>query len=473
MSEKKKQPFLYETKNAWLTLADGEREQLETYCRQYMDFLSAGKTERLAHDLLLEEAEGLGFRNLETINAKGEKLKAGDLVYRTTGGRTLCLFKVGKKPLVEGLRIVGAHLDAPRLDTKPHPLFEDSDMALMDTHYYGGIRKYQWVTIPLAMHAFIVKKDGTPVSFSIGEDPTDPVFMITDLLPHLAKDQNAKTLAQGITGEQLDVIVASIPVQDEDAKNGIKQKALEILNERYGIEEEDFVSADIQFVPAGPAREMGLDRGIIAGYGHDDRICSYAGAKALFDLDEAPEYTSAVILCDKEEIGSVGRTGMNSNLFENDFAELLDACGEFSELTLKRALRNSYMVSADVTAVHDPNFPEVSSPRNLTKLSDGLNVKKYGGSGGKGGTTDTSPEFMAKLRKIFDDANVAWHAAEMGKIDLGGGGTIAQFMARYGMEVVDCGTGVLNMHAPYELASKVDTYMTYKGYKAFLEDTEA
>ncbi len=472
-TKENKNPFTYERRNAWDCLADGERQLLEDYCASYKSYLSGAKTERLAHDLIIEEGAKFGYRNMDDVIASNESLKPGDTVYQSTGGRTIMLVKIGKRPLTDGLRIVGGHTDSPRLDVKPHPLNQACDMALMDTHYYGGVRKYQWVTIPLAMHATFVKKCGTAVNFNIGEDADDPIFMISDLLPHLAKDQNAKTLSTAITGEDLKVIVASEPVADKDAKDRIKQTVLNSLNEKYGLIEEDFVSADIQFVPAGPAREMGIDRSIIAGYGHDDRICAYAGAKALFDMDETPEFTSVVILCDKEEIGSVGRTGMNSNIFENEMAEILNAVeGSFCELRLKRTLRNSYMISADVTAVHDPIHPEVSSPRNESMISAGVNVKKYGGSGGKGGTTDAAPEFMAKIRRIFDNADVIWHAAEMGKIDHGGGGTIAQFMAKYGMEVIDCGTGVLNMHAPYELASKVDTYMTYKGYKAFLEDTE-
>ena len=470
----KKPELTHEYKEGWTGLSKTELKTLEKYCGDYIEFLSKAKTERRAHDYVVEEAISEGYRDMQDVIAKGDSLKPGDKVYMSTGGRTVMLVKVGKQSLDKGMRIVGGHTDSPRLDLKPNPLYEEGAMALMDTHYYGGVRKYQWVTIPLAMHAFFVQKDGTVVDFNIGEDPKDPIFMISDLLPHLAKDQNKKTLAEGITGEGLNVIVGSIPVDDKDAKNKIKQHVLELLNEKYGISEIDFVSADIQFVPAGPARELGLDRSIIAGYGHDDRICAYAGAKALFNQKETPEFTSVVILCDKEEIGSVGRTGMNSNIFENEMAELVAAVnGTFCELTMKRSMRNSFMISADVTNVADPNFPDVDSMNNKSNLSHGVAVKKYGGSGGKGGTTDASPEFMAKIRKIFDENEVVWHAAEMGKIDHGGGGTIAMFMARYGMEVVDIGTAILNMHAPYELASKLDTYMTYKAYAAFMMDSEA
>ncbi|HIP76719.1 MAG TPA: aminopeptidase [Psychromonas hadalis] len=473
MSKDKKSALAYEAKNAWDNLVEGEREILETYCQHYMKFLSRAKTERLAHDAVVEEAELHGYRNMDDVIANKESLKTGDKVYMSTSGRTVMVVQIGKRPLEDGMRIIGGHTDAPRLDAKPNPLHEACDIALMDTHYYGGIRKYQWVTIPLSMFAVFVKKDGTRLNFNIGEDPKDPIFMISDLLPHLSKDHNKKPLNEAITGEDLKVIIGSEPVADKEASNRIKEHMLELLNEKYGLIEEDFISADIQFLPSGPARELGLDRAMIAGYGHDDRICSYAGAKALFDLTEIPEFTSCVILCDKEEIGSVGHTGMNSNIFENEMAELVNAVnGSFCGLTLKRAMRNSFMLSADVCAVHDPVHPEVSSPRNECMLSSGLNVSKYCGHAGKGGTTDASPEFMAKIRRIFDGAGVTWHVSELGKVDQGGGGTIAQFMAKYGMEVVDCGTGVLNMHAPYELASKVDTYMTYKGYKAFLEDKE-
>ena len=472
--EKEKNPLLREKVNAWDALAEGEMAKLNEYCDSYINYLSGAKTERLAHDLIIEEAITHGFVNMQDVIKNKTQLKTGDKVYMSTGGRTVMLVKVGKKPLEEGLRIVGGHTDSPRLDTKPYPIHESKEMALIDTHYYGGVRKYQWVTIPLAMHGFFAKKDGSIVKVNIGEGANDPIFMISDLLPHLAKDQKGKKITEAITGEDLKVIIGTKPVEDKDAADRIKLAMLEMLNEKYGIAEDDFVSADIQFVPAGPARELGLDRSIIAGYGHDDRICAYAGAKALFDQTEDPEYTSVIILCDKEEIGSVGRTGMNSNIFENEMAEIVNAVeGSFCELKLKRTMRNSYMISADVTNVHDPVHPEVDSPRNETMMSSGVNIKKYAGHGGKGGTTDASPEFMAKMRNIFDDNGVVWHASEMGKIDHGGGGTIAQFMAKYGMEVVDCGTGVLNMHAPYELASKVDTYMTYKGYAAFLMDTEA
>ncbi len=474
MSDEKKNPLAYEKVNAWDALGEGEMEKLNAYCDAYIKYLSGAKTERLAHDLVISEAIENGFVHMDDVIKNNTRLNAGDKVYMSTGGRTVMLVKVGNKPIEEGMRIVGGHTDSPRLDTKPHPLNESKEMALIDTHYYGGVRKYQWVTIPLAMHGFFAKKDGSIVNMNIGEDANDPIFMISDLLPHLAKDQRAKKLNEAITGEDLKVIVGTKPIEDKDAANRIKSAVLQQLNDKYGIIEEDFVSADIQFVPAGPARELGLDRSVIAGYGHDDRICAYAGAKALFDQTETPEYTSVVILCDKEEIGSIGRTGMNSNIFENEMAEIVNAIdGSFCELKLKRSMRRSYMISADVTNVHDPVHPEVDSPRNESYISSGVNVKKYSGHGGKGGTTDASPEFMAKIRRIFDGNNVVWHASEMGKIDHGGGGTIAQFMARYGMEVVDCGTGVLNMHAPYELASKVDTYMTYKGYAAFLMDVEA
>ncbi|OPZ24072.1 MAG: putative M18 family aminopeptidase 1 [Lentisphaerae bacterium ADurb.BinA184] len=378
---------------------------------------------------------------------------------------------VGRRPLADGLHIVGGHIDAPRLDAKPVPLYEDGEMAWLDMHYYGGIKKYQWVTLPLALHGVVVKPDGTTVRVVVGEDDSDPVLVITDLLPHLGKDQAKKTLDEGIAGEGLNVLVGSLPAAGKDSKEAVKTNLLRLLKDTYGITEQDFVSADLEVVPAGRARELGLDRSLLLGYGHDDRICAYAALRALLDLKRTPEYTSVVVLCDKEEIGSVGATGMESAFFENSVAELLARCGEeHPELVLRRCLERSRMLSADVNAVHDPNYGEVSAPNgNMAQINRGIVLSKYTGARGKSHSSEASAEFMALIRRVFDGAGVLWQPGELGKVDQGGGGTIAMFLARYGMDVLDCGTGLLSMHAPWEVASKLDAYMTYKGYKAFLE----
>lgn len=467
-----KKLFRYD-ENGYVSLKKGEERKLEEYCRQYMDFLSTAKTEREAHDLAVAEAEAKGFRNLDDLRAEGKPLEPGAKVYRSCRGKTLLAAVIGKRPLSEGLHIVGGHTDSPRLDAKPNPLYEDSEIALLDTHYYGGIKKYQWVALPLALHGVVVKADGTKVTVSIGEALTDPVLVITDLLPHLGKDQAEKKLSEGISGEGLNVLLGSRPAADadKDVKDKVKYRILALLHERYGITEDDFASAELEIVPAGPARELGLDRSMILGYGHDDRICAYAGLRGLLDLTETPEYTGIVLLCDKEEIGSVGATGMDSVFFENSVAELLALGGEAQqELVLRRCLERSRMLSADVNVLHDPNYADVSSPNNAARINHGVAIAKYTGSRGKGGSSDASAEFMAEIRRVFDAAGVAWQMAELGKVDQGGGGTIAMFLARYGMDVVDCGVGIFSMHAPWEVAGKFDTYMTYKAYRAFFAD---
>lgn len=459
--------------NAWSSLSAAERQALEGYCRDYLAFLSAAKTEREAYDLAVTQAEAQGFVDLATVVAKGRHLKPGLKVYRGCRGKTLLAAVIGRRALDQGLHIVGGHTDAPRLDAKPVPLYQDGGVALLDTHYYGGIKKYQWVAMPLALHGVVVRQDGSRVNLCIGEDPTDPVFAITDLLPHLGKEQAAKTMAEGITGEGLNVLVGSLPAEsgadDPEVKDKIKLGILRLLEQRYGLGEEDFASAELEVVPAGPARELGLDRSMLLGYGHDDRICAYAGLRALFDLEATPEHTAVVLLCDKEEIGSVGATGMDSVFFENTVAEMLSLGGAAgSDLALRRCLERSRMISADVNALHDPNFPDVSSPNNMAQINAGVVVAKYTGSRGKSGSSDASAEFMAEVRRVFNQAGVVWQAGELGKVDVGGGGTIALFLARYGMDVVDCGVGLFSMHAPWEVAGKLDAYMAYKGYKAFL-----
>ncbi len=461
----------YTSKNGYERISQADLKHCGEVNRLYMDFISKAKTEREAHDEAVALLDAAGFRNMAAHEKEGTRLNPGDRVYRSCEGKTLMAVTVGKKPMEAGMHIVGGHTDSPRIDLKQNPLYENSGLALLDTHYYGGIKKYQWVTIPLALHGVFIKPDGRKVKVSIGEDPTDPVFCITDLLPHLAQDQYKKTLGEAIPGEGLDVVAGSVPAAEKDRKEKFKYNVLKLLRAKYGVTEEDFLSAELEMVPAGLPREAGLDRSMVLAYGHDDRVCAYAGLKALLDLKAVPEYTSCVLLCDKEEIGSVGATGMASNFFENTSAELLNLTTDsYSELALKRSLSNSWMISADVNALFDPMFPSVSEKRNSAFLNHGVCVTKYGGARGKSGSSDASAEFMAHIRRIFDKNGVIWQTGELGKVDQGGGGTIAWLMARYGMQVVDCGVGLFSMHAPMELAGKLDIYMAYKGYLAFLKD---
>ena len=470
-SKSEKASLAYTIKNGYEKITPAGRKHSEEINKLYMTFLAKAKTEREAHDEAVTLLEAAGFRNMAQHEKDNTRLNPGDRVYRSCEGKTLMAMTIGRRPLTDGMHIVGGHTDSPRIDIKQNPLYESSGLALLDTHYYGGIKKYQWVTIPLAMHGVFVKADGKTVRVSIGEDPSDPVFCITDLLPHLGQDQMKKTMADGIPGEGLDVIVGSAPVDEKDRKEKFKYNVLKLLNQRYGVKEEDFLSAELELVPAGHPREAGLDRSMVLAYGQDDRVCAYTALKALLDLSGTPEYTSAVLLCDKEEIGSVGSTGMASNFFENTSAELLNlTTAAYSELTLKRALANSWMLSADVNALFDPLYPSVSEKKNTAIMNHGVCVTKYCGSRGKSGSSDASAEFLAHIRRIFDKNGVSWQTGELGKVDQGGGGTIAWLMARYGMQVLDCGVGLLSMHAPMELAGKLDIYMAYKGYLAFLKD---
>ena len=467
----KQQDLSFTNKNGYEKISPADLKRSDEINKAYLEYISKSKTEREAHDEAVLLLQAGGFRDMRAYEKSGAKLVPGDKVYRSSEGKTLMALVVGKQPFEAGMHIVGGHTDSPRLDIKQNPLYECGDLALLDTHYYGGIKKYQWVTIPLALHGVFVKPDGKKIKVNIGEDPADPVFCITDLLPHLGADQAKKSLAEAIPGEGLDVVVGSIPVAEKDRKEKFKYNVLKLLHAKYGINEEDFLSAELEIVPAAAPREAGLDRSMILAYGHDDRVCAYAGLKALLDLKGVPEYTSCVLLCDKEEIGSVGATGMASNLFENAASELLNLTSEsYSELTLKRGLHNSWMLSADVNALFDPMFPSVSEKKNSAHLNHGVCVTKYTGSRGKSGSSDASAEFMAHIRRIFDKNGVVWQTGELGKVDQGGGGTIAYLMARYGMQVVDCGVGLFSMHAPMELAGKLDIYMAYKGYLAFLKD---
>ncbi len=471
----KKSPWAWERENGWKAVSDDDKERLERYCSDYLNFVTAAKTEREAHDIAVDAAEKAGYRNISDVATAADSLKPGDKVYRSCRGKTLLLAHIGKTPFAHGVHILGGHTDAPRLDSKPKPLYEDSELVLIDTHYYGGIKKYQWVTMPLALHGTVIRQDGSKVSIVVGEDANDPVFVVTDLLPHLGKEQAKKNMSEGIPGESLDVLIGSMPKHDAVGKQAVKENILAILHESYGITEEDFASAELEIVPAGPARELGLDRSMLLAYAHDDRICAYGALRAILDLHETPEFTSIVLLCDKEEIGSVGATGMESVFFENSMAELLARTdGAEGGLALRRCLEHSRMISADVSAVHDPNFPDVSAPNdNMAKLNQGVVLTKYTGSGGKSRASEAGAEFMALIRSIWNEAEVIWQTGELGKVDLGGGGTIAMFLAKYGMDVVDAGVGLLSMHAPWEVAGKLDTYMAYKGYKAFLETPAA
>jgi aspartyl aminopeptidase len=455
-----------ERKTAWEKYSQEEKQNVFTFAENYRKFLSKAKTERECVTLALEEVKAHGYEDLKDVIASGKTLKAGDKVYAVCMGKTLAMFHLGEEPLENGMNIVGAHIDSPRLDLKQNPLYEEAGQALLDTHYYGGVKKYQWVALPLALHGVVVKKDGTVAEVVLGEDPTDPVFGISDLLPHLGADQMEKKGSKVIEGEDLNILVGSIPLEGEE-KEPVKKQILAILKEKYGIDEEDFISAELEAVPAGEARDYGLDRSMIMGYGHDDRVCGYPSYEAMFELGSVKR-TAVCLLVDKEEIGSVGATGMQSLWFENVLAELLNAAGDYSELKLRRALQNSKMLSSDVSAAFDPNYPSVMEKNNSCFMGKGLTFNKYTGSRGKGGSNDANAEYVAYVRKVMDDANVSWQTAELGKVDQGGGGTIAFIMAKYGMEVIDSGVGVLNMHAPWEVISKADLYEAFKGYVAFL-----
>ena len=443
--------------------AGGNREGIQSV----KAFIDAGKTERECAAEAVTLLEKTGYINLESLIGGKKKLKAGDKVYLNKMGKAVLTFHIGKKPMAEGMNIVGAHIDSPRLDIKQNPLYEDSDFALADTHYYGGIKKYQWTARELALHGVVVKKDGTKVQISIGEKDDDPVVGISDLLIHLSQEQMGKKLGEAITGENLDIILGGKPLKGEE-KEPVKAQVLQILKETYGIEEEDFISAEIEAVPAGKARDFGLDRSMIMGYGHDDRVCAFAELKAVLSLTATPEYTCCGMLVDKEEIGSVGATGMQSNYLENAVAEILELQGNYSELNVRRTLRNSRMLSCDVSAGFDPLYASAYEKKNAAWLGRGVCFNKFTGSRGKSGSNDANAEFMAKLRRIMDDNKVFWQTAELGKVDQGGGGTIAYICALYGMEVIDSGVAVLNMHAPMEVISKADLYEAVKAYKAFM-----
>ncbi len=456
-----------ERKNAWLSYNECDKAAVEAVAKRYCAFLDAGKTERECTTEAIRLAEEKGYSDLNCKIASGEKIAAGDKLYVNWMGKAVMLFIIGKNSIEKGINILGAHIDSPRIDIKQNPLYEEGGFAYLDTHYYGGIKKYQWVALPLAMHGVVVKRDGTIINVNIGEKEDDPVFCISDLLIHLSGEQMGKKASEVITGEQLDVMIAGAPIMEEE-KETIKGSVLKMLKDQYGIEEEDFLSAEIEVVPAGKARDMGLDRSMILGYGHDDRVCAYAQLEAMFDIEGVPDKTCCCILADKEEIGSVGATGMQARYFENAMAEIMNLTGDYSELKLRRALQNSRMLSCDVSAGFDPAFASAFEKKNAAFLGNGVCFNKFTGSRGKSGSNDANAEYLARVFKVMDDGNVSFQTAELGKVDVGGGGTIAYICALYGMEVVDSGVAVLNMHAPWEIIDKADLYEAYKGYKAFV-----
>ncbi|MDO5156050.1 MAG: aminopeptidase [Eubacteriales bacterium] len=457
-----------ERKNAWKEYKKKDITELEKLCKDYRHFLDHGKTERECVKEIVKMAQSYGYVDLEEVQQSGKQLKAGDKVYAINMKKAIALFQIGKEPLSKGMNILGAHIDSPRMDVKQNPLYEDTDFAYLDTHYYGGIKKYQWVTLPLAIHGVIVKKDGTVVDVCIGEDEKDPVFCVTDLLIHLAQEQMDKKAAKVVEGEQLDILFGSKPLPKEE-KEAVKKMVLSILKDKYDVEEDDFLSAELEIVPAGKARNAGIDESMIMGYGQDDRVCAFTSAVAMFETKEV-ERTACCLLVDKEEIGSVGATGMQSKFFENTVAELMDVMGDYSELKLKRCLAASYMLSSDVSAAYDPNYASAFEKKNAAYFGRGVVFNKFTGSRGKSGSNDANAEYIGKLRKVMDDNHVAFQTAELGKVDLGGGGTIAYILSLYGMNVIDSGVAVLNMHAPWEITSKADIYEAMKSYKAFLTD---
>jgi aspartyl aminopeptidase len=457
--------LLYKKKNVWEKLNDDEREKVFEVGDDYKLFIDASKTERLSIKEIIRRAENNGFKPLDEFN----ELLPGSKVYYVNKRKSAVLAVVGKEKIENGMNIVGSHVDSPRIDLKQNPLYEENGISLLKTHYYGGIRKYQWVALPLALYGTVVKADGDTIDIAIGDDEKDPIFYITDLLPHLAKEQNDKKLSEAIEGEGLNVIIGSLPAEGKDDEKKIKLNVLKILNEKYGMIEEDFQTAEIEIVPAGRARDVGIDRGMISAYGHDDRVCAYTSLKAIFEV-ENNEKTAIALFADKEEVGSIGNTGMHSEFFNNMVGEMIIMQGNGDMLSLKRALANSSMLSSDVAAGFDPTYPKVTELQNAAVMGHGVVMVKYTGSKGKSGANDASAEYIGKIRKMFNDSNVMWQSAELGKVDQGGGGTIAYIMANLNMDVVDLGVPVLSMHAPFELVSKTDVYMTYKAYKSFYKN---
>ena len=463
MSEEKKENN--KKPSVWSTYSEDDKSELEKLSTGYIDFISTCKTERESVKETIRQAEAAGYKSLD----KYDKLNAGDKVYAVCMNKSIALFNIGTEPLEKGLKILGAHIDTCRLDLKQNPLYEDGGFALFDTHYYGGIKKYQWVTLPLAMHGVVIKKDGKGIEINIGEAAGDPVFCVTDLLIHLSQEQMEKKASKVIEGENLDILIGNYPLK-EGEKESVKKGIIKLLKDNYDIEEEDFLSAEIALVPAGRARELGLDRSMVLGYGQDDRVCSYTSLVAMLEASDTPKRTNCCLLVDKEEIGSYGATGMQSQFFENIVAEVLNLAGQYSELAVRRALQNSVMLSSDVSSAFDPLYATAYDKKNVAYLGKGMVFNKFTGSRGKSGSSEANAEYVARLRNALDINNVHYQFSELGKVDLGGGGTIAYMMAKYGMDVIDSGVAVLSMHAPWEATSKIDIYETKKGYSAFLDE---
>lgn len=464
-----------EHKNTWEKYDEKQLQQVDAFAREYMDFLDNGKTERECIDQIVNTIEKAGYQELETLVKNQTQLKPGDKVYSVWMNKSVVMFQIGKESMAEGINILGAHIDSPRLDIKQNPLYEDGGFAYLDTHYYGGVKKYQWVTIPLAIHGVVVKKDGTTVEINVGENEDDPVFFVSDLLIHLAQEQLEKKANKVIEGEALDIIIGNKPLvidkEKEDGKSSekeaVKKGILDILQKTYEIEEEDFISAELEVVPAGKAREAGFDRSMILSYGQDDRVCAFSSLKAMLEIGQT-DRTACCILVDKEEIGSVGATGMQSRFFENAVAEVMNLTGEYSELNVRRCLAHSCMLSSDVSSAFDPTYAASFDKKNVAYLGCGMVFNKFTGSRGKSGSNDANAEYLGHIRAIFEKEDVNFQTAELGRVDLGGGGTIAYILALYGMNVIDSGVAVLNMHAPWEATSKADVYETKRGYVAFL-----
>ena len=472
-----------EKKNTWETYGSKDLKKLEKLCEEYRDFLDNGKTERECVDYIVNAVSDAGYKELSVLAQDGKSVKPGDKIYSVWMNKAVIMFQMGDRPMSEGMNILGAHIDSPRLDVKQNPLYEDGGFAYLDTHYYGGVKKYQWVTIPLAIHGVVVKKDGTTVELNVGESEDDPVFFVSDLLIHLANEQLEKKASKVIEGEALDIIIGNKPLhidksdkadknsekgnkKDANEKDAVKAGILKILKDNYDMDEEDFVSAELEVVPAGRAREAGLDRSMILGYGQDDRVCAFTSMKAMLDTGKT-ERTLCCILVDKEEIGSVGATGMQSKFFENAVAEIMELAGEYNELNLRRCLSHSCMLSSDVSSAYDPSYASSFDKKNVAYLGGGMVFNKFTGARGKSGSNDANAEYIAHIRDIFEREKINFQTAELGKVDLGGGGTIAYILALYGMNVIDSGVAVLNMHAPWEATSKADVYEAYRGYKAF------
>ena len=456
--------LFYKKHYIWEKASQETKEDVFKLADDYKKFIDAAKTERLSINEIIRRAKEAGFKNFRDQ----DQVKAGDKLYYVNKEKAAVLVVLGKDDIEKGMNIVGSHVDSPRIDIKQNPLYEEHGISLLKTHYYGGIRKYQWVAIPLALYGTVVKVNGEVIQIAIGDDENDPVFYITDLLPHLAKDQNDKKLSEAIEGEGLNVIIGSLPAEGKEDEKKFKLNVLKILNEKYGMIEEDFLTAELEIVPAGKSRDVGIDRGMIMAYGHDDRVCAYTSLRAILELD-SPQKTAVALFSDKEEVGSNGNTGMCSMFFNNMIAELIAIKnkGNYKELLLKRALENSSMLSSDVAAGVDPTYPQVTEIQNAAIMGKGVVMVKYTGSRGKSGANDANAEYIGSLRKLFNENNVIWQTSELGKVDQGGGGTIAYIMANYNMDVVDLGVPVLSMHAPYELVSKTDVYMTYKAYNVF------